>query len=658
MTTNEMLNYILPFKENLLTQFYWVSIFLIGVAFFYFLIRFKKFKDLSTLPVLGKIAICMGLAYVSFLPCTVVGYLFQMPPWWMTLWYSLLLGATFVVAFLCWDQILKDCKKLISAMKQKKLFSIFAVVLLIILIELGINFIMGGYLNGDGVFHIGKVRHLATEGMNLTDFFYGAITDTGHTVTIVHVLYAIPATLGINIDPVASYATGIIFFNLLLWAVLGWLVCIIVNRLNPIKGSKKKNILIVAIVAIVILLSNSYFATYPSHVATTFIILLMIGIYYLFEKKIWQPLLLAAVAITFTHVLYAIIAILFLMFVCLVVLVFRKDRFTFFKKNIAVVIVCFAILAIMPIVTICLQKMTGISSSTMIEYGESAHWSIGPLYAVEPNWSIFFKVSWWPLVALSLIGLVTIFFCVKDTVLRIICACSLAFVPLTVWNPLVYPIMDRFVPEWVFRRFESVNFLAYTAPALGVVGLMILVKKLSVRYGWTHTNFNWTPALIVGIAMIILVIKRPLGRAIPNISLPQLQKRAYLSFMDLGESLPNDSNAVVLTDDIQKSFTLVAASNVKILAALPTSSPGDGPQRNKCLEYLNKTWDLRAMKGLGITYLMLSPGSNLELLANNDPVHAKKGLQTEYLGYLLYELNLDDIDEEAIEVCTFKEKKL
>jgi hypothetical protein len=157
-----------------------------------------------------------------------------------------------------------------------------------------------------------------------------------------------------------------------------------------------------------------------------------------------------------------------------------------------------------------------------------------------------------------------------------------------------------------------------------------------------------------------LLMKQPLWHELsPDIDMSINNPQAMKSLVWLNRHFPNDRKAVVLTDDIYKSFPLVAATgdNIKILAALPTSSVGDGVQRGKCLEYLNETFDIRAMKQIGIGYLYVSPNSRLDTFAKGN-ADVVKYIISKPDGSLIYRINLDDIEPKTVDDCVFNEKAI
>jgi hypothetical protein len=651
----------MPLGTNLLMQAYWLSIFLIGVCLLYFLQHFKKFDKLQKLPLIGKVALSGALGYIVFAPCALLGYLFTMPPWWMAAWYLLLLVSS--VGIVVWRRksIAADLKSLARWLKGRKLFSVFTLSLIILLVIIAANFLTGGFLDGDGVFHIGKARHLATDGMTLTDFFYGTIIETSHSVTIIHILYAIPVVFGF--DAIDSYTAALPFFNIISWLFYGWLTLYLVEKIKVALKPESKTSLALAITVFIAVITNSFFATYPSFMATAFLILAIIGILEYVNNKNSLPLYIAAIGLTFSHALYAIIAILLIGLIYVGLLLFSKERIKFLRSTIIVICSALFCLAIGPIITFALQKMTGYTPDNMLEYGTSEHWDLGGLYAMRPYLDNFFMVGPMPLIALSVIGLVTLFIKIKDRTPRVVAGCLLLFLPLTIWNPVVYPLMDGLVPEWIFSRFFSAVFLPKIAVGFGVLGIVLLANGLLAKLPGHLSRFikiELAAVIVLCVAATNLVIAQPILKTTvygsENLMIG-IQHGAYRNLIALRDNIPQAEDTVFLTTATYQSFPLVAATNtnVRIFAAKPTSTPGDSVQRNECMKYLNENWNLSVMKQLGIGYILALPGSQLDLNAQADPDHVQP-VEMPTLDYSnLYRLETSGVEPKTEQVCTFKE---
>lgn len=660
-----LLSLVVPLKINLLLQVYWLSIFCIGVVFFYALQNTKRGEKLASLPLVAKAALSYVTALLVFLPCVAFGYLFGAPAWFMVAWYATLLITAGALVVRHRRAIKQRLAAWWQVATRQKLISVVTLVLLAAVAGMLLNFLLGGYLDGDGIWHMGKVRHIAESGMNLVDFFYGSIIDTGHAVEIIHILYAIPAVLGVEVAN--SYASASMFLNIFRWLTFAWLLHTVVWNLKLRVTRQQRRAIYGGVFITVLALANTVFATYPWTISSVIMTVLILSFFHFLMAKDRQShaaytwlLLGVAVTLTFSHILAAIVGAALIGLMAAVAWLVASDRRIFFRKHAGGILAMMAVLAFMPAVTILLQKIVG-AALALSEYKETAHWHLGPLYAVKPH-----SVQAWLfpdslpnalwIIVLSVIGLIFIIRHTPQKLLRVIYLTSFLFIPLVLWNPLVYPLLDIVFPEWAIARFYSVNIMQWLLPGMGLAAVIYTLAQL-LRSRLDVVRYV-LPLASVALAFFLVDGGRVLTHY-AQFDLFELQPQSYQRLLYIDRTFPQEKRTVVLANDIEKAFYLVAATgdNVKVLAVLPTSSPGDGVQRAACQEYLNKHWRPGVMKQLGVRHILTTPDTEIDNNARGAGDMATL-INGNFLGNHLYELHLDDVTPETIHQCVFREKSI
>lgn len=640
-----------PGASVIAVQLFWISIVLIGWTLTQLFV--KRDKETAHrwlgLPFAMQFLIASATGFGLFSLFTVIAYCFALPIWTLTLFYLSFLVGSGVYLLQNRRSIVLSVRKLSSILRPQLFFSPLGVMTVIVLVDLGLMFFIGGFLGGDGFVHVSKIRHLLGHGFTLTDAYYGTVPETRHTVSVLHTLMAIPSSFGIN--PITSwYASGILFKLLKSIAVfsLAWQLFYWVKERLRLQYSA-------LVVIISLAIYSNYFISYPSIFVTVWIILLIIGLFHMVQYRNISLLLLASLLIATTHPVASLAAVLLVGLVGVGLALFERTLLT--KKIILGLTGSALLLLSTPLFTALLPNQM---SDYTRNYGANgySYYHIGGLRAFSPVAAEYFATdsftaTSWPIWALSLLGIGGLFVLVKDRRYRIVIGALILYVPLVLYNPVIFTALTKVLPVWGIARFTAVNQLTLVMAFFGLLMICTGIGKI-VRLRPRISLLILTVA-----SLTIFVRMQAFGAIDPKVdrtgSMYKQQKFVYDSLHDLAPVLPDDNNAIVLAEQSWDSFIIPVVAPLRVVAINEANSPpaADMKNRQACFSVLYNTLDPGTLKQARVSYVLVKRSNNalLGLALSNTQLT----IQKQSSDYVLFKFNGAGVNTAGNPVCRYNE---
>lgn len=644
-----------PLRSVLFVQLYWLSILCIGWVIVLFLrnrYNNKYFSNWTTLPLAAKILISAAVSFVLFSIFTLIAYGLSLPGWTAAVFYLLCLSGTVWYGWkYCRSIMLSAIKNCLSKLQQTLLISPVGLLLILLVVELGLAFLIGGFIGADGFVHVSKVRHILESGFNLTDAYFGTAPETRHTLSVLHTMIAIPSVF--RIDPLSSwYASGLFFKIIKISSVmyLAWYLFYWMKDKIRIQYAALATILSLAIF-------NNYFTSYPSVFVAAWICLFIIALYEITKNKSLELLIISSILIATTHPIAAVAAALLLVFCFIVITIF--DRKFLNKKILLTGIASLLILLSTPLFTAMLpNRMTEFTKN--YSANDYSYFHFGPLRAFVPNLELnvtadFFSATPPIVIFLSLLGVAGLFLFIKDKRMRAVSLAVVLFAPLVLFNPLVFTPLEKLLPIWAIARFNTMNQLTEITVFIGLMVITAGIFKLRNR------KLNWQTA-ILPLTLVVTVLfccLQALGavdpKLFPNASMYDQQQTVYSSLKEISSALPEEKHAIVLAGKSSDSFMIPVISSLRVLSIDDTHATpaADMNNRTACFEKLYARLNPELLKQTNVGYVLAD---------RNDPVFFKLALQNPRLEKVketqvrtLYKFNGNGVKSAAEKTCVFNE---
>jgi hypothetical protein len=583
----------------LIIQLYWVSIVIGGVVLCRALLaRFSGKKSNAVwreypLPVTLFLGAAAG--FTVFVALTVIGYALRLPAWTIALAYVAGMAWAAYYTVRIWRPDVRAAIVTVwQSARSLKVFSIAALLLVVLVADYCLSLWIGGYLDGDSIVHISKIRHLVEQGFTLTDAYFGVGPETRHHLSVTHTLYAVPAWFGIDPTNVWFYSLG--FFRLLKWAAIFFLAWHAASWLNKARATYMARW---AAVFGIILLSGSYTIQYPGSYAGIWVAVFIVGLWHLLAYRSGWLLLMGSALVAFTHPLAATASFFLLGIVAVAVVLF--DRKLIAKRTVILAAVSGFILLTTPVFTQTLpNRMTEFAKNYGME--RYSFYDIGPLSARLPGMPNDLAAALMTLVCA--VGYLYLLFKVaRTTSQRIVLGSVALFVPLILYNPLLYPLLSQVLPAWALNRFGVVNQLTTIVCFFGVWCIATwLVRRLRQGPGFTA-------ALLALVLLLIVPVYQSFNRlsatAPMTVTAQNEWSRHFMAFAH-DDLLPKEQGAIVYDNDIYRSFYYPAAASVHVVAILESSATpsADMVSRTKCEAAIRTTLDPSLLKAADVAYVL------------------------------------------------------
>lgn len=646
------MEFVAPIRTVLAVQFFWLSIVIIGLAFTLFFNKVFRFNfSIREYPVFAKFLIYAATGFTLFGVATLIGYLLRLPSMWLGVSYVTLVMFSALTFYDNKSSLLLSLRRHLKTAQKVRLFSATAIFIVLILFDYILSLFVGGYLGGDGFIHISKIRHIAEYGFSLTDAYYGTVPETRHHLSVMHTLYAIPSYFGI--DPINSWYYSLGFLRLLKWSAVFFLAWYLL-------GSKRINanyrVGYASCAGILSMgLFGSYFINYPGTFVSVWVVLFIIGMLNIFDKKGGFLLIISSILIALTHPLVALGLCLFIGLFFLITIFVDNSLLKFgIYRLLALSVV---LLSVTPIFSYFLpNQMTEAAANYGIEKYDYTH--LLGLTAFKPDIYQYtgglYNIG---IALLAVLGMLYLIYFAKNKAQRIVILCLLLFIPLTIYNPLFSGLASKVLPIWAQARLTTVNGLVVVAPFFGIIFLFLFASKLSGRALKAYLSLG---VLILCCFVMVLTqsfnsIGSPNGGA-KGPGLMAAQKDTHQQLINIQTLVGNvDDNVVILAERYYDNFMLPASASVHVIAISEGNSTpaADMIGRTRCYESLVKHLDKSLLMQAKVKYVMAKRGSHLHTIAKDKGyLQLINGNSTHEL-FKVTETSAHAVPESGI--CIFKE---
>ena len=647
------MDFIAPFHVIFAIQLYWLSLFIIGFVFIQLLMRRLNggFHDSwSGLPFFAKTLLSGAVGFVVIGVITVIGYLFMLPSWWLGVSYGVVLIFSISWFIKRGRGEIPYLVKRTQSLGSLKLLSPISIFMILLLFDYTLSLMVGGYLAGDGFVHLSKIRHLSETGFTYTDAFYGTVPETRHHVSVMHTVYAIPSWFGI--DPMNSWFYSLAPLRLLKWLVIFFITWRLLEGVDIRSIGRQNAAACAAIIGVGI--GGSYYLNYPGFFVVVWVALLFIGLLDILSRKNAWIMISASILIALTHSLIALAACLFLMLLFVSLLLFSRDSLS--KPVATVFIVCALVLMTTPVVSYLLPSQM---TESVVNYGLEKYdfFHVGSFTSFAPDITQFTGIvgnlffAW-----LSLIGMMLLLYLVRKKSHRLVVACAILFVPLTLYNPLFSTIIKEMLPIWAQARFVAVNALTLVSLFFGLMGLLLLVGR---KYNLKKNTL--LPALLVGSIIIMFATQTfnvdgtAKATADPRDWLLAQQVDSYEKMVNIQNLVVEvEDGAIVMAERYYDNFILPAVAPVHVVAISEGNSTpaADMERRSRCYEEIYESLDAHLLRQVGVKYVLAQRESPLHDLAVTKPyLRLINGNESSELFRFLEPSG----EIESSETCSFRE---
>lgn len=590
-------------------QCYWASIVFIGLCVVHFLIRRSGGRLGSrwqNYPVFVKFLVSAAVGFGVFIGVTLVGYALRLPAGFAACVYLImLLWAVYFAVFVFGGAVLAFLKGP---------YMRFAPAGVLLLLVLAFDFIhsiwVGGYMNGDAIVHISKIRHLLDYGFNLTDAYFGTVPETRHTLSVIHTMYVVPSWLGI--DPLNVWYYSLAFFRLLRWASLFLLVWLVTGLID--KNRKDTTVYIASVFAI-LLGSGAYTMQYPGNIAGIWAVLFIAGLIDFWRSGSWRLLLLASLLLTFTHPLAALSGVILLSIVLAASIVCNRRSIT--RRKLLLTGAFMLILLSTPLFTQLLpDRMTEFARNYGME--RYSFYELGSLVGRQP----VLPKSWLDITLWlgSAIGYVYVYLKGRNNTDRsrlVVLASVALFIPLVLCNPFTYSLMSNVLPAWALQRL---NIMSQLGNVMFFFGLWAVCVMIGLAFQ------KWSRQVAMASVCLAIVALAPFLQSFDHMpkskdSVHRMNKDALtLIEFEKDRLLPRDPNAIVF-DDIYRAFYFSAVANVHVVAILESSATpaADMNSRTACYNKIHTTLNPALLKQAGVDYVIAWHSDGLYGIAKHSP---------------------------------------
>ena len=584
------------FLPLVLLQLYWFSIAFIGWSVLRRLREKSGWTALRTLPFLANFLLSNALGFGLVGVVTVLGYALHLP---ITVLVAVYAGALVAAV------ISVNGNHLSFGRPSKLLLFVSFVLLGGLIFDYFLSLWIGGYLGGDAIVHISKIRWIVEHGFSLTDAYFGTVPETRHHIGVTHSLYAIPTWFGM--EAWTAWFGSQAYFRLLLWAslfLLSWMM------LGHTTRKVRLTLSTVLTIAGILLLSGSYTAQYPTTYSACWVVVFVAGLMYLIRRQVKVGsalLLLASFLIALTHPLTAVAAAFLLAFVCLGTLVFDRRAIT--RGSIGAVIGSGALLLSTPLFTQLLpNRMTETARNYGLERYEFFH--VGDFFARVPT--LPQGPLEWSLLILSFIGGLYLFLKARKRAEKVIVVCLGLFAVLVLYNPLVYTLASKVLPAWAINRFGMVGQLfSIIAVPIGIFWIATGILRFTRLKGVRREG------VALGLLTAVVLIFSPLVQSfntasfVKGVSVRKINYNARQLMGAYKNILKDVPDGTVVFAGRGDSFFLPAVAPVHVIAISEANATpaADMTHRTKCFESLYATLDPLLLKQARVEYILTQRGS-------------------------------------------------
>lgn len=588
----------------LLVVLYFASIALIGWAVYLLITKLSRrwkwaYFDWDTYPFLAKVLLSFAIGCAMFIPITVVGYIFALPVITLVSYYLVLLAGALIAVFLQLSGIFAGFRRLFTF----NLGILLAVAVVSALFAFDLWFVSqyGDWADGDALTHVSKILQITEHGFTLTDRQFGApVVESRYHVNVIHTIFALPVWLGVDQWEMWRYTLPLM--RMAFWSalfLLSWRFLKIGQQKLRLSDTGVLLLSVASMAAGIFLLALLEFtANYPNHIVYIWLTLFIVGVFDYFaneaKKRSMWILLIASLLLAFTHPTYAVIAACFSALVGLGFIVFNRKLIT--KQTMLLVSIILAILLSMAILTRLLPNQQADFYETFNQelFGEI----FGLSYMLPQIPTTFVGIAQ---VAIQWSGAAFIFSLMRHKTERIIVAAMILFVPLVLYFPPAFTLLNILIPKFIIALFVHMGVIWWIAFGFGIMAITrLLTFKLPKKI--KEVGF-------VSLTIILLVVTIPFVSTYDAYrELVDYSQETIVEFReDLRSVMPSEDNQVIFSDE-KTSHMVPSVSNHQIIMTIwSNSSPGaDRFGRNQCYEKIMEDMDPADLKSVDVDYVLTS----------------------------------------------------
>jgi hypothetical protein len=500
----------------ILTQLFWISFILIGLAITNCLKRRNQFPaplkdeiikiDKTNYPL--RIVVRFAVGVLCFAPLIFVGYLLQLPVNVLSIFYvitlALALGYSLRLLIINFTRV----RQAIKAVTFGKLF-VVAGVMVVLIADYGFSLKYGGGLESDSPVHVARVASMAHDHLTLVDPYFGqnGVVDPRYSINLVGALQASLVSMG-SVSPVDVWVYSASFFKSVFWLALYGLTMILLPR----NVRKRWGLyVLVALPLVHMHMFDVQYAIMPDRVTWIWGALLLVGIiFWLRNSKNHFLLMSSSVLIAMTHALFSLISAGFVLLLLGALHIFTHQKISRSRQ----LLISAGILVMPVLLNLYYPNRTALSDRAFnagVLKGSPVNYdNIGSIFfhavynpinaylgigiAVLFAYYLFIKrlrnhalrrvlASGWffactfvyvPFVA-SCIACVRVFQANTNERIRIFIGCIFFYYALIIYNPLLITVLHDKIPPWVIGRFQEFNLLSLVFP---IIAAFIVVDAL------------------------------------------------------------------------------------------------------------------------------------------------------------------------------------
>lgn len=655
----------------LLLQIFWLSFGLIGVAELKLLATLRQGRyrqaavSLSETHFLVGLIGALALGMATFALVVIPGILWQWPIIIVKIAYISLLLVSLITLIGARTSILY---RLVHLKPTRRSWLLFVIVGGVLLLDFLSSLRTGSDVFGDAQFELAQITMFAQQHLTLTDPIFGSqgVPPTAYSVSILHALQALASNL-FHVSAAWVWYYSHAFFRLIIWIslfALSW----------EYLGKKVQAQWSYVILLLLPLLYGNNFMDPELHnkIVFAWTALFIVGVKLWLEKKGILLLLVAAVLMATTHPLNAFMAASFLGLLACFMLVLRLMRL----RQAAVLVPIMAVLLLPMILYFYYPHgitSAGFNDASYIGGPAFSLHSYGPLYinlghtVISAFGLVFYTglaayvyvafripnirlraiilllafmamLTYYNSQIVSLIGYSYLVIKAGSKSIRLAIILLVVFLGLIVYNPILLTAAHGRLPLWTLSRFAGLNMLAYIAPTVGLLCIMVL-PALSFGYKRLAT------VLTIGVAVFSLTILPIVDPSVavtdvlkqnvyhqPKVHLDKLQALQVFS--------PQLRGQIVFSDDVDLPAMLPAVTVTSLFSIENEANANPAVHigaRRQCAQQLRKTLAKADLRASGITEIITQAppeGNFSKLLASSPDVQ----LQKQASGYRLYKV--------------------
>ncbi len=654
------MQFLAPIQSVIIIQLFWLSVAFIGYTLLLVLQYGFKRKILTktentSFAWVFLLSNALGFSYFGLV--TVFGYLFSLGP--QLFECSYLVAITFSVGVFFFRKLrhhaAADLNHIFRSAANVRLFSVVGLLVFTTVFYYLVNLKVGSNLGGDALVHISKIRHLATTGFTFTDAYYGSVPETRHHLSVIHTLLAIPARANITALDVWYASLGYIIFLKIIT-----IYCFSSTLLSNLKYKKYAIAEYSALITIIAsTLQLQIYAIYPTILAQFWIMLFIIGLFRLLQQSQPSILIISALLIGLSHPLLALGTIILAGMVFLLKIIF--DRKSIDIHMIIYGVISVLILLVSPVISALMpNRMTeaaynygvGTMAIDTVKIGNNFSIMLPPDIALAIFGNSIKLVF---IGGLSVLGMVALLILSKGKTAKIIIASLCMVAPMTAFNPLVYPIVANYLPNWAIYRFFSINQLMVVSVGFGLLMLAYVLWFMLSRV--FHRLKYQDVALTASLLLVIFIQSYGAFSFRADRKSESNQKQAYSYISNLREVLPVGDGSIVFAEK-SDGYIIPAIENLRVVAIEDAHATPAADQRDHkiCYNSLMSTFSPSLLKQAKIRYILAGKNTPINNSASAQPrLFTKVKSSRSHVLYRFDSIGVDDVATSDTR-CLYNEK--